>query len=95
MFDKFAYMITMTNQKPLCEEVIKAHVMHLKKLDDQKRLIFCGPYVNEAGGIVVIHAKNLDEAEVIAQDDPFIHQGFKTYKIIEVEVAHKGNHYLI
>ncbi|MDX9692457.1 MAG: YciI family protein [Acholeplasmataceae bacterium] len=90
-----AFMIVMTNQRPLNQEVILAHVNHLKALDHQKRLVFCGPYVNKPGGIVIIYANDIVEAEKLAKQDPFIAQGFKTYEIIEVEEAHKDNHYLI
>jgi uncharacterized protein YciI len=95
MQDNHAFMIVMTNNKPLNQDIIEAHVNHLKSLDEQKRLVFCGPYVDKPGGIVIIYAQDMIEAEKLANQDPFISQGFKTYEIIEVEEAHKENHYLI
>ena len=89
------FMILLHDQKPLQKDIIFSHVNYLKELDQKERLIFSGPFKNHEGGVVIIYAPSLDEAHNIAQSDPFIKEGFKTYHIIEVEHAHQKNNYLI
>jgi len=89
------FMILLHDQKPLQKDIIFSHVEYLKELDQKERLIFSGPFKYQEGGVVIIYASSLEEAHNIAQSDPFIKQGFKTYHIIEVEHAHQKNNYLI
>jgi uncharacterized protein YciI len=89
------FMILLHNQKPLSNDIIFSHVDHLKALDQQKKLIFSGPFKHLEGGVIIIYATSIEEAQNIALSDPFIKEGFKTFEIIEVEHAHQKNNYLI
>ena len=89
------YMYLMENAKPLNEEVVKLHVEHLKELDRQNKLVLCGPFTDYPGGMAVFTAENLTEAMEIAQKDPFIAQGYKTFSLRTLEVANEGNDYLL
>ncbi len=95
MSKRLTFIILLHDQKSLNKEVILAHVDYLKSLEYQKRLIFSGPFKDHEGGIVIIFASTKDEAITIANQDPFINQGYKSYEIIEVIHAHQDNNYLI
>ena len=86
----FVYL--MKNQKPLNEEVVKSHVEHLKELKSQGRLVLCGPFSDYPGGMVVFLAEDLAEATKIAEADPFIASGCKTFEMIVCLSLESDNH---
>jgi uncharacterized protein YciI len=89
----FVYL--MENKKPLNEELVKNHVKHLKELKQQGKLVLCGPFVDYPGGMVAFLAEDLEEAKKIAEADPFIASGCKTYEIRTLEPANEENNYLL
>ena len=89
------YLYLMTNKNELIEQLIKDHVEHLKQLDAENKLVLCGPFHDYPGGMVVFNADSYDQAILIAERDPFIHSGCKTYELRSLEVANKDNHYLL
>lgn len=63
-------------------ELIKAHVKHLEGLENDGVLELCGPFKDAAGGgMVVIKAKSLKDAERVAKADPFVKSGAKAYDL--------------
>lgn len=89
----FVYL--MKNMNPLNEEIVKGHVEHLKDLKSQGKLVLCGPFTDFPGGMVVIEAKDLAEATEIANADPFIASGCKSFEIRTLEEANEENNYLL
>lgn len=89
------YVYLMKNQHPLNEALVNSHVEHLKALKERGRLILCGPFHDYPGGMVVFTADDLKEATDIANSDPFISSGCKTYEIRTLELANEENNYLI
>jgi uncharacterized protein YciI len=85
----------MTNQKPINNDIIKSHVEHLKSLKAQDKLVLCGPFTDYPGGMVVISAESIIEATNIAESDPFIISGCKSYEIRTIEQANEDNNYLL
>lgn len=59
-----------------------AHLERLKKLQDQGRLIYAGPFTDKAGSLIIIEAESLAEAEAFAQKDPYAVEGI--FERIEV-----------
>jgi uncharacterized protein len=92
---EFLYVILMSNIKPLDRAVVGPHVRHLAALDDAGQLVLCGPYIGEAGGIVIVRADSLAQARQIAESDPFISQGYKSYELRFFEPATRENNYLL
>ncbi len=89
------FLYLMKNQKPLNEEIVKSHVEHLKELKSQSRLVLCGPFSDYPGGMVVFLAEDLAEATKIAEADPFIASGYKSFEIRTLEQANEENNYLL
>lgn len=89
----FVYL--MNNQKPLNQEIIKSHVEYLRGLESQGKLMLCGPFADYPGGMVIIQAEDLIEATDIANSDPFIASGCKSYEIRTLKLANEENNYLL
>jgi uncharacterized protein YciI len=89
------YVILLSKRKPFTEEVIKDHVSHLKSLDEQGKLVVCGPFTDVDGGIIIIRASSIEEARTIAESDPFFSEGFESYKLRTLQRACRENNYLL
>lgn len=89
------YMYLMNNEKPINEELIKSHVEYLRELKRLEKLILCGPFKDYPGGMVIFLAEDLVEATNIAESDPFIASGCKSYVIRTLEPANEENNYLL
>lgn len=89
------YIYLLNDKKTLNKEVIKSHVEYLKSLNSQNKLILCGPFTDYPGGMVVFLAEDLNEAKKIAEADPFIALGFKSYEIRTIEIANEENNFLL
>lgn len=90
-----AYAMLMTADKQLNRPIIERHVAHLKRLDEAGQLILCGPFEEDGGGLVIFTAATPEAANAVAQADPFIAEGYKTYTLKTLEIANKANHYLV
>ncbi|MBB5196569.1 YciI family protein [Anaerocolumna cellulosilytica] len=66
---------------------------YLKRMEKSEKLVLCGPCLDYEGGVVVLKAKDLEEAHSLAKEDPFIANGYKTYEIRTMEWVHKENNY--
>ena len=89
------YMYLMTNQKALTDQLVRDHVEHLKALEADNKLVLCGPFSDYPGGMVVFMADSHDQAVALAESNPFIASGHKTYELRTLEVANKDNNYLV
>ncbi|MBY9079202.1 hypothetical protein KIH86_24580 [Paenibacillus sp. HN-1] len=89
------YIYLMNNVKPINKELIKSHVEHLKELKNQGKLVFCGPFTDYPGGMVIFLAEDMEEAMNIAKSDPFIASGCKSFEIRTIEPANEENNYLL
>ncbi|TQI65403.1 YciI family protein [Clostridium sp. KNHs216] len=89
------YVMLMNNKRKLNSEIIKKHVEHLQLIDQSGNLYLCGPFSDYSGGIEVLVAGSFEEATRIAESDPFIAEGYKTFELRTLEVANKDNNYLI
>ena len=76
--------------------VIK-HVEHIRKLDDYGSLVLCGPTKGYPGvaGMVIFKAESYEEAEAICKSEPFVTEGYATYKLFSLRVGNKDNNYLL
>ena len=89
------YLYLMSDKKELTEQLVKDHVEYLKALDVDGKLVLCGPFSDYPGGMVVFQADSFDQVILVAESDPFIASGHKTYELRTLEVANKDNNYLL
>lgn len=90
----FAIVLNKVQNLDLTKEAIDRHVKHLRALNDEDRLVLCGPFSDHPSGMVVIKAKDKKEAVDIAQRDPFVKEGFRTFEIRTWLLACEENNYL-
>ncbi len=78
----------------MSEPVIRAHVEHLKRLDDKGLLVLCGPFKDDKGGMVILRAASHEAAKEIAEADPFVKEGVETYELNTWELSCAENNHL-
>ena len=76
--------------------VIK-HVDRIRKLDDDGRLVLCGPTKGYPGvaGMIIFKAESYEEAEEICKLEPFVIEGYATYRLFALQVGDRENNYLL
>lgn len=82
------------NRQPLTRQAVAAHIDYLRSLDDHGALVLCGPFKDGEGGMVCVRAADEETARALADADPFVAQGFKSYRLRELERAERSNNYL-
>jgi uncharacterized protein YciI len=76
--------------------VIK-HVEYIRKLDDDGKLALCGAFKGYPGvaGMVILKVESYEEAEAICKSEPFVAEGYATYKLSTLRVGDRDNNYLL
>lgn len=90
----FAIFLSKTGNTNLPQDAIQRHVDHLRSLGQAGRLVLCGPFADHPSGLVVVRAKDKEEAIGIAERDPFVRDGFRTFEVRKWLIAHSENKYL-
>ena len=77
--------------------MVLKHVEHIKKLDDDGRLVLSGATKGYPGvaGMVILEAESYEEAEAFCKSEPFVTEGYATYKLYSMRVGNKENNYLL
>ncbi len=52
-----------------------AHLEYLERLQQQDRLVCAGPFMDKAGSLIIIEAETMEQAESIANGDPYLTHG--------------------
>ena len=61
-FIRYVYLMSHRPGGRGTPELVKGHIAHLRRLDEQGRLVMCGPFKDYKGGMVVVKAESLDAA---------------------------------
>ena len=99
--EKLLYYVMLLEEGESYNKINRAmvlkHVGYIKKLDDKGQLALCGPLEGYPGvaGMVIIKAKSYEEAEAICKSEPFVAEGYATYKLITLQVGNRENNYLL
>jgi uncharacterized protein YciI len=75
-------------------ETVARHIAHVKDLDDQGKLVLAGPFEDYAGGMVIVRAESIEAAKKIAESDPFVTEGVRTFEVRTWLLATRENGYL-
>lgn len=93
---KFIILLIDKQIGTLNDDLLHAHVNHLKELKNKNILVICGPFTDSDGAIKIIKANHLEEAKIIANCDPFTKKGYyQNYEIYEFIEANEENNYLL
>ena len=77
--------------------MVVKHVENIKKLDDDGKLVLAGATKGYPGvaGMVIFKAESFEEAKAICESEPFVIEGYATYKLFSMRVGNKDNNYLL
>jgi len=77
--------------------MVEKHVEHIRSLDEAGKLELCGPLKGYPGvaGMVVLKTESYEEADELCKQEPFVVEGFATYKLVTLQVGNKDNNYLL
>ena len=78
-------------------EMVRKHVDRIRELDDNGKLVLCGPTKDYPGvaGIIIFMAADQREAEEICRAEPFVIEGYATYKLVSMRPGNRENNYLL
>ena len=80
----------------LINDLTRQHVEHLRNLDSKGVLFLCGPLKDDERGMLILNAKNYEEAESYVKQDPFIANNcYTSYVIKEIIEGNASNNYLL
>jgi uncharacterized protein YciI len=91
---RYVYLLSHARPERFCEALVREHVAHLKRLEDQGLLELCGPFPDHAGGMVILRRCSEAQARAIAEADPFVTSGAETYELRRWELSHRGNQHM-
>ena len=91
---RWVYLLTHQFPSLFTKELVRAHVAHLKKLEEQGLLELCGPFPEHGGGIVILRNVTKEQAAEIAEADPFVSSGAETFELRKLEVSCRENNHL-
>ena len=77
--------------------MVVKHVDNIKKLDDDGKLVLAGATKGYPGvaGMIIFKAESPEEAKTICKSEPFVIEGYATYKLFSMRVGNKENNYLL
>lgn len=90
----YVILLSPTAQDRRDMDIIRAHVKHLQELERSGQLVMCGPFDDCPGGMVIIRAESREEAQQIAERDPYILSGVRSYELRTWSLSHAGNRHM-
>lgn len=93
-FIRYVYLLSDIEDVDTPFDAIKAHVEHLKNLEADEKLVLCGPFSDFKGGIVIFKAESITEAKAVAEADPFVKGGYRTYELRTLELSCAENDHM-
>lgn len=93
-FTYFVVLLEAVAGAATSETLIRAHVAFLKKLDGEGKLVMCGPFTGYPGGMIILEASGMEEAQAIAAQDPFVQRGVRTAEVRAWELSCEENNHM-
>ena len=75
---KFAVLATYTPDKAKTAEIRPFHRKYLAEVHAKGKLAISGPFVGDAGGLMVYETDSQEECEALLNADPFVTNGIIT-----------------
>ena len=92
------YVVTLIDKNPdaFSQELVIAHVEHLKNLSKAGVLFICGPLKGTECAMQILNAVSIEEATEYAKADPFLTENFyKDFTIFKLIEANEENNFLL
>ena len=70
---------------------------YIRQLDNDGRLVLCGPTKGYPGiaGMIIFQAESQGAAETVCKSEPFVAEGYATYKLFSMRPGNRENNYLL
>ena len=83
--------------KKINKSMVIKHVENIRQLDEDGKLALCGAFKGYPGvaGMLVLRVDSYDEAEEICKAEPFVAEGYATYRLVSLHAGNKENNYLL
>ena len=77
--------------------MVEKHVANIKKLDEDGRLVLCGATKGYPGvaGMIIFKAFSEEEAKEMCKNEPFVAEGYASFKLFSMQLGNKENNYLL
>ena len=83
----FIFELTYTADLDRIDEAMKGHMRWLNALYSAGAVLVSGRKVPRDGGIIILKAGSREEAQAVANEDPFVKQGLATVRIVEFRAS--------
>ena len=90
----YVILLSPTAQDRRDMDIIRGHVRHLQELERSGQLVLCGPFSDSPGGMVIIRAGSREAAAAIAERDPYVLSGIRSYELRTWSLSHEGNRHM-
>jgi len=93
-FDRYVVLLEKPPGTVTTPETVRAHVQYLRRLETSGHMVFCGPFTDYDGGMVVLKAVSKDEALALVNEDPYIVSGARTFELRTWRLSCADNNHL-
>ncbi|KAA3614536.1 MAG: hypothetical protein DWQ01_02190 [Planctomycetota bacterium] len=93
-FTRYVVHLVTRPEVPRPESLVREHVAFLKDLEAQDRLDFAGPFHDGKGGLLILRAASMDEAQATVAQDPFVIAGSSRAEIRAIQYSCPENQHL-
>lgn len=98
--NQLMYLVMLKKSKTfnrLTKKIVEEHVENIRRLDDEGKLELCGVFKGYPGmaGMYILKVETREEAEALCQREPLVAGGYAAYQLADLELAHRGNNYLL
>ena len=77
--------------------MVLKHVDFIRALDDDGKMEFCGAFNGFPGiaGMIILKTESFEEADALCKTEPFVAEGYATYKLYPIQTGNRENNYLL
>jgi len=87
MLKRFSYFYFMRNLPGRIQDVVPSHIAYWK--ENCVSVCHGGPFADKSGGLIIFEANSYEEAETIANGDPFVTEGLLEQRWLKEWLASK------
>jgi uncharacterized protein YciI len=90
----FAVILKPVEGRDLSLPLLQKHAQHLAELDEQRRLVMAGPFVDSPLGLLILKGSSKAEITQILNEDPLVQGGVRTFEVATWLMADRGNNFM-
>ncbi len=91
---RWVYLLEHARPELFTEQLVRAHVAHLKDLESRGLLELCGPFGEGKGGMVILRGVTRQQARAIMEADPFVRAGAESAELREWKLSARENRHM-